>query len=101
MAGESYTGIVLAGGQSTRMCTDKGRIMWKGRTLAEHAVNTLKPLCRDILISSNDSGYRSLGYPVIPDQYPDSGPMAGIHASLLESRTAENLVIPVDTPTEP
>lgn len=65
MAGENYTGIVLAGGQSTRMGTDKGRIMWKGRTLAEHAVNTLKPLCRDILISSNDPGYRSLGYPVI------------------------------------
>jgi molybdopterin-guanine dinucleotide biosynthesis protein A len=98
MAGESYTGIVLAGGQSTRMGIDKGRIMWKGLTLAEHAVNTLKPLCRDILISSNDPGYRSLGYPVIPDQYPQSGPMAGIHASLLESRTAGNLVIPVDTP---
>jgi molybdopterin-guanine dinucleotide biosynthesis protein A len=98
MAAGKYTGIVLAGGKSSRMGKDKGWIIWKGTTLVGHAVNTLKGLCTDILISTHDPRYEKLGYPVIADHYQDSGPMAGIHACLSRSRTAMNLVIPVDTP---
>jgi molybdopterin-guanine dinucleotide biosynthesis protein A len=64
-----HTGIVLAGGKSTRMGKDKGLISWKGRTLVEHAVEIIAPLCAGIIISSNNRDYEFLGFRVLPDQY--------------------------------
>lgn len=93
-----YTGIVLAGGKSSRMGMEKGLISWKGRTLAEQAIHTLLPHCTDIIISTNNSSYDFLGYPVLRDDYVDSGPMGGILTCLIQSDTDQNLVIPVDTP---
>jgi molybdopterin-guanine dinucleotide biosynthesis protein A len=80
------------------MGEDKGLISWKGRTLVEHAVEIIAPLCAEIIISSNNRDYEFLGCRVLPDQYRDCGPMGGILTCLKQSEGERNLVIPVDTP---
>jgi len=95
---QAYTGIILAGGQSSRMGKEKGLIQWKGKTLIEHAIATLSPLCEHIFISANNDHFDSFGYPVVEDLFPDCGPMGGIYAALTKSGTLNNIVIPSDTP---
>ncbi len=97
-AEQRYTGIILAGGQSSRMGKEKGLIRWKGKTLIEHAIAILSPICGNMIISANQDHYDSLGYPVVGDLVPGCGPMGGIFSALTKSETLNNLVIPTDTP---
>jgi molybdopterin-guanine dinucleotide biosynthesis protein A len=80
------------------MGKEKGLIQWQGKTLIEHAIGILTPLCENILISANNDHFDSLGYTVIQDLTPGCGPMGGILSTLVKSETAHNLVIPTDTP---
>ena len=68
---QGYTGIILAGGQSSRMGKEKGLIQWKGKTLIENAIAILSPLCEHIFISTNNDHFDSFGYPVVGDLFPD------------------------------
>jgi molybdopterin-guanine dinucleotide biosynthesis protein A len=80
------------------MGKNKGLISWNGQTLAEHAIHTLLPLCRSIIISANDRSYDFMDHRIVADSYEDCGPMGGILSCLEQSGTEINLVIPVDTP---
>lgn len=95
---EGYTGIILAGGKSRRMGMEKGLADFQGQPLIHWAVSVLKEACSEILISSNTSSFEYLGFKVIPDIYPDSGPMGGIFSCLLESKNRINLVLSCDMP---
>jgi molybdopterin-guanine dinucleotide biosynthesis protein A len=95
---EEITSIVLCGGKSTRMGTDKGIINIMGRPMVEHVIAHVKPLCSRILISTNLENYKYLGYEVIEDQWQDFGPAAGILSCLNVSDTENNLVISCDLP---
>ncbi len=92
------TGIVLAGGKSSRMGQEKGLILYRGKPLAMHMLDLLRPLCDHLLLSANDSRYRSFGVTVVPDLVEDAGPLAGLAAGLAASPTEGNLVVPCDTP---
>jgi molybdenum cofactor guanylyltransferase len=92
------TGIILAGGKSSRMGMDKGLLVLGGKTLVEIAIQNLSALCDIILISSNSTDYSKFGLEVVPDKFPDIGPMGGIYSSLLKSETELNLVLSVDLP---
>jgi molybdopterin-guanine dinucleotide biosynthesis protein A len=93
-----FTGIILAGGKSSRMGTEKGLVLYKGKPLISYALDVLNQLCDEILISANNKSYDHMGYKVIPDSYPGIGPMGGIHSCLLESKNRINLVISCDMP---
>jgi molybdopterin-guanine dinucleotide biosynthesis protein A len=90
------TGIILAGGESTRMGTDKALIRLNGKTLMENAIKICKPHCSAILISSNNPGHENFGFGVIPDEIKNCGPMGGISSCLKKSETEWNFVISVD-----
>jgi molybdenum cofactor guanylyltransferase len=90
------TGIILAGGKSSRMGKEKGLVVYKGKKLVEYSVGFLTPLSKTIILSANDDRYKQFGYPVIWDQYKKCGPMGGIHACLEASRTESNLVLACD-----
>ncbi len=93
------TGIILAGGQSSRMGTDKTFVKIGGKTLIENAFNLIKDYCNKILISSNSpSGYSFPGQRIIPDEKPGLGPIAGIYSCLKHSQSDINLVVAVDVP---
>lgn len=60
----SFSAAVLAGGRSTRMGTDKAFVLWRGRTLLEHQLATLRALGPNALLVSRpqpDSGRRPDG----------------------------------------
>ena len=95
---QGYTGIILTGGQSSRMGKEKGLIQWKGKSLIENAIAILSLFCEHIFISANNDHFDSFGYTVVGDLFPDCGPMGGIYSALTKSGTLNNIVIPSDTP---
>jgi molybdenum cofactor guanylyltransferase len=94
----SVTGIVLAGGKSLRMGTDKGLMIFRGKPLVQYSIDLLGLFCDRILISTNNQAYRLFGYEMVPDQMEGAGPMAGISACLSNSKTELNLVLSCDMP---
>ena len=96
---QKVTGIILAGGASSRMGKDKGLCEFRGKALINYAIEALVPLCDTILISSNNvDDYQEFGYQVVVDEYKGIGPIGGIYSSLRNSATKHNLVISCDTP---
>ena len=96
----SAAGFVLAGGHSSRMGTDKALSLFGGIPLIQIALETLA----EAHFSACIAGFRSkLGEfaQEIPDTFPESGPMGGIHAALAVSQSEWNLFLPVDLPLMP
>ncbi len=92
------TGIILAGGKSLRMGTDKARLTVGGETLLERAFRLVSPFCSEVIISGSPESYQVAGCRVVPDIFPEKGPMGGIYSCLLASNTSWNLVLSVDAP---
>ena len=92
------TGIVLAGGKSSRLGRDKALLEWGGMRLIERSISIIEPLCDNIMISTNNPALAYLGYPLVNDEHRGIGPIAGLHAALRYSRAARHIVIPCDTP---
>ncbi|MBN2639749.1 MAG: molybdenum cofactor guanylyltransferase [Bacteroidales bacterium] len=97
---EEVTGIILAGGKSSRMGKDKGLCDFNGKALVSYAIETLKPLCGTLMISANyfPEKYTEYGLPVVADDVKNIGPMGGILTCLRKSQTQHNLVLSCDTP---
>jgi len=84
-------GLVLAGGQSSRMGRDKAELILDNERLVDKALSLLKSVgCGEILVS---------GAGGLADRYPKGGPLSGIDAAVSTlPDTAKILVIPVDMP---
>lgn len=92
------TGVVLAGGISSRMGKDKGLMNLNGHALVEYAVDILKTITGELLISTNNPGYSSFGFPLVEDLVMDIGPMGGVYSCLKSSPTEKNIIIACDMP---
>ena len=103
------TGLVLAGGQGSRMGgVDKGLQMLAGQSLAHWCVQRLAPQVGGVLINANRNAdtYAALGYPLVADMTIDNteafpGPMAGFAAGLAACTTPWLLTVACDTPFFP
>ncbi len=93
-----YSGIILAGGKSTRMGTDKALVSRNGTTMLQRSIDVLRPLCEDLLIVSNNADHENFGIPVIADVFADSGPVGGIHAGLVHARQETCFALSCDIP---
>ncbi len=98
MISKSITGIILAGGKSRRMGTEKGLLKLGDKHMIEYAIEVLEKVCDQILLIENSNAYHFLGYPVYPDIFPNSGPMGGIYTGLVNSKNNLNLVLSCDMP---
>jgi molybdenum cofactor guanylyltransferase len=102
---EAITGLVLAGGQGSRMGgVDKGLQGHAGRPLAQHALDRLRPQVARLMVNANRhlAAYAAFGVPVVPDAlsaYP--GPLAGFLAGLEACETPWLLTVPCDAPLFP
>jgi len=92
------TGIILAGGKSSRMGADKGLKELCGKPLITYAIKVLSGLCSEIVISSSSDAYQLFGLQVIADKLQGIGPMGGIYSALEQSKTEKNLVLSCDLP---
>lgn len=78
------TGVILAGGKSSRMGTDKSILIFHEKTFIDNNVNIFKEVVDEIIIVSNQHnkyGYKDIQE--VSDIYQDMGPLAGIHAGIL------------------
>ena len=100
MRAADISGIVLAGGFSRRMGTDKAELKLGELTLLELQVRKLRQIgIADIMVSGCRKPVE--GTRAIEDIYPHKGPMSGIHACLKAAKTEACLVVSVDVPLFP
>ncbi|WP_242157613.1 molybdenum cofactor guanylyltransferase [Aestuariivivens sediminis] len=95
---KNITGIILAGGKSSRMGTDKGLLEINQKPFVTHIADALQPLVSEIMIVSDNSKYDVFGYRRILDVFKDSGPLDGVYSGLKASKTEYNLVLSCDIP---
>jgi molybdopterin-guanine dinucleotide biosynthesis protein A len=95
---KNITGIILAGGKSSRMGTDKGFLKLNGKTFVQYSIDALKPLVNDIIIVSDILDYDIFGLKRINDSTKNAGPVSGICAGLEASKTVYNLILSCDIP---
>ena len=94
----NITGIILAGGKSSRMGSDKGLLMLHGKPFIQHIIDALQVFVSEILIVSNNTHYDLFGYKRIEDVIANAGPLAGVYSGLNASRTTYSLVLSCDIP---
>ena len=98
MTRKKLSGIILAGGKSSRMGSDKALLLYNNKTFLEHVVCAIKPLVDDILIISNNKEHQVDDCSTIPDLILNSGPIAGVYTGLKHTKTENNLVLSCDIP---
>jgi len=94
----NITGIILAGGKSSRMGTDKGFLKLEGVTFVERIMKSISPFVDNIIIVSDNPDYNTFGYRRVDDIIKNSGPLAGLYSGLYYSETEYNLVLSCDVP---
>lgn len=98
---EVRIGIVLGGGRSSRMGTDKLELRMSGRTLLQHAVEAALRCSRWVsVVSPARTGFDDPRVRFVLEEPPGGGPAAGLAAALAqlceESADAEVLVLAGD-----
>lgn len=93
-------GLVLAGGKSTRMGTDKDVIKWHGKEQRYYVADLLKPFCEDVFISCRPEQVATIdaAYKALPDTFLNMGPTGGILSALRSQRDKAWLVVACDLP---
>lgn len=92
-------GVVLAGGASSRMGTDKAMLPLAGSPLISYPVKTLSGVFSEVFVSSgSEKRYSFLGLEEVIDVFANSGPLGGIHSSLLAAQQRPIFVIACDLP---
>jgi molybdopterin-guanine dinucleotide biosynthesis protein A len=95
---EEITGIILAGGKSSRMGQDKSMMMFHGRPLILNAINIIQDFCDRVVISSDNPAHGFTGCEIWPDEFPVQAPMSGICTCIRRSFTAWNIILSCDMP---
>ena len=95
---KDITGIILAGGKSSRMKTDKGFLLLNNKPFVQYSIDALKPFVSEIIIVTDDSKYDTLGLKRVNDITKSAGPVAGIYSGLKASSTEYNVILSCDIP---
>lgn len=107
--GPTVAGIILAGGRSRRMGTDKALLptpAQTSRTFVEHLAGLLSAHCTEVLLVARDETssqqYSSISpqqpWRLVYDQLPDQGPLMGLASGLRATTASHALVVAVDLP---
>jgi len=96
---QEITGVILAGGRSSRFGSNKALALWRNKFLIQHVSDVLASVFNDILLSTNSPDqYIFLKLPTVMDRYHNLGPLAGIHAALHHSRKSWIFAVGCDMP---
>jgi len=99
------SGIVLAGGRSTRFGADKLRAEVRGRPLLQHPILTLTAVCTEVLVAlAPDApeptlpGVTGVRIRIVRDAVAGAGPLAGLVAGLEAAGEGIAIVVGGDQP---
>ena len=99
--------IILAGGRSSRMGTDKALLPLSTAshtTFLAHLAATFVSLCDEVLLVARDEAQAArysvaaADLRIVTDRVPDYGPLMGIASGLRAIQAAKALVVAVDMP---
>ena len=93
------SGIILAGGGSRRMGTDKAQLVINGTPLIAGLTDLMASFFNElIIVTASGREYRLPGTREVSDIFPDSGPLGGIQAGLSVSGAPCAFVTACDMP---
>ncbi|WP_406703796.1 molybdenum cofactor guanylyltransferase MobA [Sodalis sp.] len=105
MATNGITGVILAGGLSTRMGgEDKGLLQINHKPLYRYVADRLAPQVAVLIINSNrnEDAYQHGGFQVVADTFPGFvGPLAGMLTGLRLANSEWVAFVPCDVPVFP
>ena len=91
-------GLVLTGGKSQRMGTDKSELDYHGITQKQHVYQLLSRICNQVFVSINEQSKGNDSLPSLQDRFTGLGPMGGILTALQSDPNAAWLVLACDLP---
>ena len=91
-------GVVLAGGNSTRMHQDKRQMEVDGRTMLEASAALLAAMPQRMISVAREDNMEFPGFETVRDEHADIGPLEGITRCLRESRQPWTLFLTCDMP---
>lgn len=93
------TGVILAGGESSRMGSNKALLPYRGGRFIEAIYRQLAEIFTEVLIVTNTPElYDFLPCAKVADVYPGMGALAGIHAGLFHSANPAIFAVACDMP---
>ncbi len=95
---KKISGILLAGGKSSRMGEDKAFMIYDDKELYRYPLKILEYFCDEIIISSDNMSFNKTNYEVYPDEKPHLGPMGGLNTCLNKIQNNYAIVLSCDTP---
>ncbi|MBX7206067.1 MAG: NTP transferase domain-containing protein [Bacteroidia bacterium] len=97
---QNLIGLVLAGGESQRMKTDKGLLNYHGKLQREYLYHLMQPYCEKVYICCKAAQAEtvSTGLPVLTDEQNGIGPAAALLTAYHRHPKASFLVIGCDYP---
>ena len=95
-----FTGVVLAGGRSTRMGRDKAEVVFRGRPLWQHQLATLRAAgASEPFLSGRDGGrYSGSGVRVVGDEPWGEGALVGLASAIACVGEEYLIVLAIDLP---
>jgi molybdopterin-guanine dinucleotide biosynthesis protein A len=99
MTDSKVTIAIMAGGQSSRMGTDKSFVLFQGRPMIEVIQVRVADLGDElILITNKPDEYVHLQLPMFGDVYPDHGSLGGIYTAVYYATHPHTLIVACDMP---
>jgi len=94
---DNVTGVILAGGRSSRMGRDKAMLKMGEQTLFDRILFIMQSLFPQVIIAGDRPDLARPGVPCYPDCYPGSA-LGGLYTGLLEAKTDMIFVSSCDIP---
>ena len=99
MEASRVTGVVLAGGRSSRFRRDKALLEIEGETLLARAVRILRDLAGEVLVlGPAERATHAPDARVIPDERPGDGPLPALATALREMHGERMIAVATDMP---
>lgn len=95
---DDVSAIVLVGGRSRRLGTDKAMLRLDGITNVERLVRTLRALTSHVVLVGGQERFGGIDARWIPDRIAGAGPLGGIISGLDAISTEWCFVLACDTP---
>jgi len=94
MNNNSFSGIILAGGKSSRLGVDKIFLEYKNKKFIDIIIEKLSKICSEIIIS----GRKYKNYKSCKDEYNINAPISGLYSGLKSSKYKYSLIVAGDLP---
>ena len=95
---DSFEGFILAGGSSSRMGTDKSKLVLDGQTFVERIKTALSAIVSEVRIVGPRQNSAGSPLATVPDVFEAWGALGGVHAALSACGADWAVVVACDLP---